>query len=399
MADKRASGKVIELTEVVEEGVPLESLVADSIEANIDQIFSQDQQKISSDLLDGDEDDESGAVSPDEEAELAAILKEVEDSGSAELESGEGPGKDSDQEVDEFEALLAEVGGTDELEPPPDSGSREPEQESETPSEDDLDSLLAAVAGETPPEDGAGQEPVSDEEPLSQDDLEALLNEAGGDTAEEGLEETPETTEEPQEEGAPLSQDDLDALLNQTVGEDAAPAEEPPVAPEPQAEDREEAGEEEPLSQDDLDALLSGFDDSAEPASQPEPAEEEEELLTQDDLDDLLGSVSGDSEKSPAPIVSSAPAAECGGRSGLDNGSSQRGRVRGPDRRPTTVGRSFRSPDRPRSRPPKGRSRVEGGGGRGVRTGGQGTDTPPVTEEVLTREIAALRQELVAGPE
>ncbi len=398
MADKRASGKVIELTEVVEEGVPLESLVADSIEANIDQIFSQDQQKISSDLLDGDEDDESGAVSPDEEAELAAILKEVEDSGSAELESGEGPGKDSDQEVDEFEALLAEVGGTDELEPPPDSGSREPEQESETPSEDDLDSLLAAVAGETPPEDGAGQEPVSDEEPLSQDDLEALLNEAGGDTAEEGLEETPETTEEPQEEGAPLSQDDLDALLNQTVGEDAAPAEEPPVAPEPQAEDREEAGEEEPLSQDDLDALLSGFDDSAEPASQPEPAEEEEELLTQDDLDDLLGSVSGDSEKSPPPSSPPPPQpnAEADPASIMALLNEAASEDLTADQQPLAAPSAVQTalgldPQRAEAVLREVAAEVFERVAREL--------IPAVTEEVLTREIAALRQELVAGPE
>ena len=93
MADNRRSGGVIELTEVVEEGVPLESLVADSIEANIDQIFSQDQKKMSSDLLDGDSDDETSAVSPDEEAELAAILKEVESGEPEGREPEEEPGK------------------------------------------------------------------------------------------------------------------------------------------------------------------------------------------------------------------------------------------------------------------------------------------------------------------
>ena len=210
MADDRTPGGVIDLTDVIEEGVPLESLAAESLEANIDELFSQDQKDLSSDLLGSQDDPDKDGETRDEEAELAAILKEVEDEDApVEAEAEEGK-PDAKNEVDELEALLAEVGGTGDLEPPPDSPSQKPRPESEDLADDDLDAILSEAAGE----------PAGDGEALSEDDLDDLLDEAkdapGQDSAEDKA-----PKEADSEEAGPLSQDDLDSLLGEAG--DAAP--------------------------------------------------------------------------------------------------------------------------------------------------------------------------------
>ncbi len=206
-AHNQPSDEIIDLTDVVEEGLPPENLGQDQVEADIDRVFSQGQGDMAQELLgeEGQSGTEPATVSADEEDELAALLKEV--TGSEEAPADE---------------------------------ERPPQEGADTLNKDDLDALLAEAAGQ-PAEDLQTEEEAT---AVDQGDLDALLAEAAGQPAEE-----PPTEEEP----AAMDQGDLDALLAET---EAEPAEEPPTEEEPAA-----------MDQGDLDVLLA--EAAVEPAEEP----------------------------------------------------------------------------------------------------------------------------------
>ena len=447
VADERAPGNVIELTDMVEEGVPLDSLGEEQLEANINELFSTDPAEMSGDLLSQEENGLSGM--DQEDAELAALLKEVSEPAQ---EEGDGPDKGSSQgEDDNLDELLAGVAGSGENDnsPPPESGGGGDAQ-----AEDDLEALLSEVSQTDPDQENnqedskatdKGPEDQNPEAPLAQDDLEALLAEVDADSGEEG---SPGAAKE-----AVVDQSALDDLLK---GEESAPSE-------------AEASAGDSLAQDDLDALLEGID--APPAGkEAAPTAGSDSggsgALEQSDLDDLLQGLDEDlgqdketaqpESEAPAPVPSEeaqAPEAEPQGNkaldqtdlddllSGLDEASAEAGAGDRPDPEEDSGGEGpetqtpaanlaekddLAAPDQVETQgsplPDQESADLLRDGRIGEAAAIQGLDPdqvesilekvarqvfeqvareliPKVTEEVLVREIAALRRELGEAPD